>query len=147
MTGEVTVVFGTAKTLQAAGTGAAIANNTVSAAATNPYNVTTDGLGFMEADLEMSIIFATAPAAGSMIDVYAQELLVDGTNNAQVPTATYLQKYVGTFPLNAVTTTQYLKMRGYQVPNNAKYYLYNNGTGQSSGVWGLIITPRTYKPA
>ena len=146
MANEAIVKLGTIKTLESSG--ASVANAAMSLATTATYGIVADGASYPDADFVLSATFGVAPTVNTTIDLYAQELDIDGTSDAQVPTTTYKQRYIGSFVVNAVTTAQPLKLRADDVPLVASYYLHNNATGQTmSAGWTLKVTPRTYGPA
>ena len=146
MANEAIVKLGTPKTLEASG--ASNANNTMVAADDATYSVSADGSNYPDADFVLAVAFGTAPTVNTTIDLYAQELDIDGTNDAIAPTTTYKRRYIGSFVVAAQTAMQYLKVRGYDVPLVASYYLHNNATGQTmSAGWTLKVTPRTIGPA
>jgi len=145
MSNNAVVRFGTTQTLVASG--AALANNTMSAASA-AYDLRTAGGGFPDGDLVATLTFAVAPTLNSTVDVFARELDIDGTLDAQVPTTTFRQRYVGSFVVNNVATAQTLLLRANDLPTHAEYHLHNNATGQQiSAGWTLRLTPRTLGPA
>ena len=148
MANEATVVYGTAKTLESSG--AAISNNNV-AAATTTYGVAADGANYPDAQFVLSFAFATAPTENTSLVLLARPLNIDGTADSEAPengAATFKGRFVGAFTVNNVTTTQYAALTAYDLPREAEYYLWNNGTGQSlSSGWTLKVTPRSYAPA
>jgi len=146
MANEAIVKLGTTKTLEASG--AAVANAAMSAATGAPYSIAADGASYPDADFVLAAAFDVAPTVNSTIDLYAQELDIDGTNDAVAPTTTYKQRYIGSFVVEAQTAMQYLKIRAYDVPLIGNYYLHNNATGQTMAAgWTLKVTPRTLGPA
>lgn len=146
MPNEVIVVLGTTKTLVSSG--AALSNNTMSAASAATYGVVADGASYPDAVFVLTGAFALAPTVNTTLDLYARELGIDGTLDAQVPTTTYRRRYVGSFPVQATTASQSISISAVDVPLLAEYYLHNNATGQTiSAGWTLKITPRSYKPA
>ena len=146
MANEAVVKLGTPKTLEA--NGASIANTAIGQADDATYGIVADGASYPDADFVLAVAFVTAPTGNTTIDLYAQELDIDGTNDAIPPTTTYKQRYIGSFIVAAQTATQYLKVRAYDVPLVASYYLHNNATGQTmSAGWTLKVTPRTIGPA
>lgn len=146
MSGEMTVVRGTAKTLEASG--ASIANNAVGQADDANYDADTDGAGYPDAEFVLACAFATAPTESTVIALYARPLDVDSTNDTEVPEAARPTRFIASFVVNNVTTTQYITETARDVPKLASYYLHNNATGQTiSAGWTLKVTPRTYKPA
>ena len=146
MANEAIVKLGTIKTLEYSG--ASVANAAMSLATTTTYGIVADGASYPDADFVLNVTFGTAPTINTALDLYAQELDIDGTSDAAAPTATYKQRYIGSFVVNAVTTAQHLKVHAYDVPLVASYYLHNNATGQTmSAGWTLKVTPRTIGPA
>lgn len=146
MAGEMTVVHGTARTLEASG--ASIANNAVGQADDASYSLNTHGANFPDAEFILSFAFGTAPTEGTTLALYARPLDIDGTNDAEVPEAARPTEPIGVFVVNNVTTTQYARLIARDLPRIADYYIHNNGTGQTlSAGWKLVVVPRTYKPA
>ena len=145
-TNDLIVKLGTTKVLEA--NGASIVNNAMGQADDAAYDFAVDGSYAPNAEFVLAATFAVAPTQNTPIDLYAQELDIDGVNDAQAPTVTYKQRYVGSFVVNNVTTQQFLKLRAYDIPHNASYYLHNNATGQTLAAgWTLKVTPHTYGPA
>ena len=145
-TNDAIVKLGTTKTLEA--NGASIANTAMGQANDASYSIATDGSNAPDADFVLIATFATAPTVNSTIDLYAQELDIDGTADAAAPTTAYKQRYIGSFVVLNTTAAQPLKVRAYDVPLVASYFLLNNATGQTlSTGWSLKVTPRTIGPA
>lgn len=145
-TNDAIVKLGTEKTLEA--NGASIANASIVQADDATYGIAADGGYAPDADFVIAVTFSVAPTINTTIDLYAQELDIDGANAAQAPTSTFKQHYIGSFVVNSVTTPQFLKLRAFDVPLLASYFLHNNGTGQTiSAGWTLKVTPRTIGPA
>ena len=149
MAGEAIVVYGASKTLEASG--ASIANNNVDQANDANYTPSADGADYPDAEFVLSVAFATAPTENSTIMLLARPINIDGTADAEVPengAATFKGVPIGTFVLNNVTTTQYIRLVAYDVPASAEYFIWNNATGQTiSAGWTLKVRPRTIKPA
>lgn len=145
-TNDAVVKLGTTKTLEA--NGATIASAAIGQADDATYSISADGDMAPDADFVLAVAFSVAPTVNTTIDLYAQELDIDGTNDATAPTAAYKPRYIGSFVVLDTTATQYLKVRAYEVPDVASYYLFNNNTGQTmSAAWTLKVTPRTVGPA
>lgn len=145
-TNDTIVKTGTQKTLAA--NGASCANNAVISADDASYSIAADGNGAPSAEFALSVTFSVAPTENSTIDLYAQELNFDGTNDEQAIEATYKPKYMGSFVVNNVTTLQYLNLRVNRVPREATYVWHNNGTGQTvSAGWTLKVLPVTVGPS
>lgn len=146
MSGEAVVVWGTQKILEAAGI--AIPNGAVMQADDATYDQAADGANFPDAQIVLTCTFSTAPLENGALSVYARELTVDGTANTDVPEATRPGRFIGSFLVNNVTTSQTLVLMAQDVPARADYYIHNNGTGQSVNAgWTLKIKPRTIKVA
>lgn len=145
MANETKIYTGTQKTLEA--NGASCANNTVIQADDANYTIATDGSSYPDAEFALSITFATAPTENTTVDLYAQVLNFDSTNDEQAVEATYKPKFITSFTMNNINTIQYLVRTVKNVPRDAAYWLYNNGTGQTfSAGWTLKVTPLTYGP-
>ena len=148
MANEAIYAWGTEKTLEASG--ASCANGNIVQANDASYSTVTDGANFPDAVFVLKLQFATVTSIeNKVIALYARPLNIDGTNDAPAPTATYLEKFVGSFILQASSAgiDQYLMLTAYDLPKEAEYYLLNS-TGQTvSAGWTLKVTPRTYKPA
>lgn len=79
-TNDAIVKLGTTKTLEASG--AAIANNAMGQADDATYSISADGSSAPDADFVLAATFAVAPTANSTLDLYAQELDIDGTKTS-----------------------------------------------------------------
>lgn len=146
MSGEAVVVWGTPKTLEA--NGSSIPNGSVVQADDATYDQAVDGLNFPEARFVLNCTFGVAPVENAALSLYARELDVDSTLDADVPEATRPGRFIGSFMVNNVTTLQTLVLMSQDVPAKADYYIHNNGSGQSVAAgWTLKVTPRTIKVA
>lgn len=146
MSGENIVVFGTQKTLEASG--ASITNGSVVQADDATYTTSTDGSSYPDAEFALTCTFGTAPTEGAVLALYARELDFDGTLDAEVPEATRPSRFIGSFIVNNVTTSQSMALTAYDVPVKADYYIHNNSTGQTvSSGWTLKVKPRSNKAA
>lgn len=142
------ILAGTQKTLEA--NGASIANTNVGVADDANYSVATDGAGYAHVEFALACAFAVAPNEASSIDLWFRPLDFDGTNDAEAPengTAFKGNWYGGSFPVNNVTTTQYISLRVYDVPRNFSAYLHNNAGQAISVGWSLKALPSAYKAA
>lgn len=148
MANETKVFTGTIKTLEASG--ALIANNDVGVADDFTYSRLTDGAGYPNGEFVLGFTFAVAPTENAVIALYARPLDIDGTNDSEVPESgatTFKGEYIGRFVVNNVTTIQYARCIGRNLPALANYYLHNNATGQSIAAgWTLKVTPITLGP-
>jgi hypothetical protein len=145
MAGEIKIATGTPKTLEA--NGASIANNAIAQANDASYGIVADGASFPHAKFVASFTFSVAPTEGTIIELRARPLNIDSTNDTEAPETTRTPVYIGAYEVNNVTTAQYAEIVARDVPWEADYYLYNNGTGQTiSAGWTLKVTPWTYLP-
>lgn len=146
MSNEAIVYLGTQKTLEASG--AAIANNTLVQADDASYSIIADGAKYPDAEFVLTVQYTTAPTENTTLALYARSLDVDGTADADAPETTRPEKFIGTYPVNNVTTVQTLVLRAQDVPTVGDYYIHNVGTGQQVNAgWVLKVTPRTIGPA
>ena len=141
-TDDIIVKEGTQKILEA--NGAIAANDAMIQANDANYVRITDGDDAPDGKFVFGFTIGTAGTANTLIDLYVRRLNIDGTNDSQVPTATYKQEWVGSFKYNnAVTTIQYAEMNAKNLPADGEYYIHNQ-TGQSIAAgWTLKITPET----
>lgn len=148
MTNEVIYVWGTQKTLEA--NGGSCSNAAIVQANDASYGVVADGASYPDAVFAWRGQFATVTSIeNKTIDLYCRPLNFDSTNDAPAPTATYLNKYIGSFVLQAssANTDQYLRLAAYDVPEEGDYYIVNSSGQTLSAGWTLKVTPRSYKPA
>lgn len=140
--------FGTQDALD--NTTSAVANNAMSAGTTD-LNAWTNDDDAEYAAFTLEVTFGTSPTAGTGIDLYCALQDVVSTSDARPPTTTHLHYYLGTFPVEASTSAQFITIEA-KLPNVATsqvyhFYLHNNGTGQSmSAGWDLHVTPKAKGP-
>lgn len=138
--------FGTQDTLGT--TSAAVANDAFSIAGDLSTWPNDDDAPF--ASVVLLSNFSVAPDANSVINLYLRLLNIESTNDQDVPDANFLHKYVGSFPLNDVTTAQYTSI-DIVLPNtvtsqNYEFYV-ENLSGQSLPAgWDIFVTPKTIGP-
>tara|TARA_R110002096_G_C14661910_1_gene728364 strand:+ start:50001 stop:50456 length:456 start_codon:yes stop_codon:yes gene_type:complete len=94
--------------------------------------------------------FSVAPDANSSINLYLRPLNIESTNDGDVPDANFLHMFAGSFPLNDVTTAQYITIT-VGLPNtktSQEYEFYvQNDSGQSLPAgWDIYVTPKTIGP-
>lgn len=146
MANELKVVAGTEKTLEANGGSTATG---VYTAADDANLLVADVAGFPYLNVEFSGTFSVAPAAGTVIDIYARPLNFEGTNDAQAPSANFQASYVCSILLDAVTSAQYAKVSLANNPHpldECSFYIANR-TAQTLGAgWTLKVQPVTYAP-
>ncbi|MCB1116825.1 MAG: hypothetical protein KDK71_10190 [Chlamydiia bacterium] len=136
--------FGTQDTIT--GSGGTVVNGAFGAAATTWTN---DDDAPM-ASVILSASFTTAPTANTSVNLYLRPLNIQSTNDGDVPDANFGHVYVGSFPLNDVTTQQYIAI-DIRLPNTKTsqeydFYIENNGGQTIDYDWTLYITPKTIGP-
>lgn len=94
--------------------------------------------------------YASAPTANTTVDLYARLLNVQSTNDQDVPDANYPHAYVGSFPLNDVTSEQFtaidINLKNTLTSQNYEFYIQNNAKQTLSAGWDLYVTPKTIGP-
>lgn len=144
MSNEIIYVWGTQITLES--NGASVSNGSIALADDTSYT-TSDGGDFPDGKFVLRVQFGTTTGIeNKLITLVARELSVDGANSCPAPTATYLEKTIGTFVLSSAAD-QYLTTFCFDLPKSANYYIYNASGQTISAGWTLKITPRSYKPA
>tara|TARA_R110000772_G_scaffold235182_2_gene346778 strand:- start:3771 stop:4232 length:462 start_codon:yes stop_codon:yes gene_type:complete len=141
--------FGTLDDLDSAS--AAVANDAFSIST----DVVTPWTNDDDAPLATMVFIGTwtsAPTANTVVNLYARLLNVaDTTKDQDVPDSNFGHAYLGSFPLNDVTTEQIIAIQ-IALPNvksSTEYEFYiENRSGQTidSG-WSLQITPKTLGPS
>ena len=96
------------------------------------------------------IDYAVAPDVNSVVNLYLRLLNTQSTNDSEIPDANFTHTYVGSFPVNDVTTNQYVTI-DISLPNgksSQEYEFYiENQTGQTiQAGWDLYVTPKTIGP-
>jgi len=145
-TGAAIEFFGTQTTVT--GTTATVANGA--------FSITGDIVQFTNADdaPQASIValldWSVAPDANSSVNLYARLMNIDSTNDQDVPDANYRNTYLGSFPINDVTTNQHIAI-DVSLPNTVSSQVYEfyieNDTGQTiQANWTLKVTPKTLGP-
>ena len=138
--------FGTQKT--ETGTTATVADGA--------YSITGDIVQFTntydapQAAVVAMLDWSVAPDANSSVNLYVRLINIDSTNDQDVPDANFQHVYVGSFPINDVTTNQYIAI-DISLPNTASQQVYEfyieNQTGQTiQANWTLKVTPKTLGP-
>lgn len=105
-------------------------------------------LDYPMADFVLGANFGAAVANNVAVYLYRQDLNIDGTNDAQAPTAnTYEQVLVGIFPIKGgANTFQYYPCTNVPLAKECQFSV-KNGTDQTMSTgWTLKATPKTYKP-
>jgi len=141
--------FGTAAKITAATPGA-VASTVLSLAADIDAWTNTDDLSSAMATLVCT--FGTAPAAGTTVDLYAQFTAVNTEgDDDEVPTTTFKETYLGSFPLKATTSEQVktieIPLSNWKSSSIYQFYVLNgSAVSMSASVWELWIAPKTVGP-
>ena len=134
--------------------------NTTSAVSDAAFSDGTNDLdAWTNADNAPLAIFAleftcsTTPTVSSTIDLYARPLNIGnaGTEDAEAPDSNFLNMYLGSFPVNDVTSAQTVTFGMVGLPNVITsqiydFYIQNNAGQTISSGWELTVTPVTYGP-
>lgn len=140
MANEVKWTYAAQVTLEAEGASAAsnifVAANDASLTSANHYN-------YPVADLALTCDFAAAPTG--TVNVYRQDMNIDGTADAPAPASTFPYWLVGIVPIPASTSATY------PIPNvplsfDCNFFVENKTTQSMSSAWVLKATPKTYAP-
>ena len=103
-----------------------------------------------QAAVTLNVNYSVAPDANSVINLYLRPLNIQSTNDQEIPDANYQHSYVGSFPVNDVTTSQFASII-ISLPNTVtsqqyEFYL-ENKTGQTMPAgWDVFVTPKTIGP-
>lgn len=105
-----------------------------------------------QGDFVLAFTTATTGDAGSVINLYAVLIDIDGsTGDTEVPDSNFLNIYLGSFPHNNPSTSAQIARLRATLPNAKSGQVYNfyieNQTGQTiSAGWELQATPVTIGP-
>lgn len=95
------------------------------------------------ADFLLSSNFSVAPVG--TIDLYVQEIDVDGVLDTGVPSSTYKERFVGSFKPAQVTGDQpVLMIKGAPLPSRSAYVCHDNTDQDMSAAWVLKVQPYGY---
>jgi len=103
-----------------------------------------------QASAVLEVTFGSAPDDNSFIALYARLLNIEGVNDQSAPVAEFLHVFLGNFPVDAVTSAQYVPI-DITLPNTKssqeyEFYIQNKGGQTISSGWDLFITPKTLGP-
>ena len=96
------------------------------------------------ADAVLDIALAVAPAAGKAVHLYRRDMNIDGVNHAPVPDANFKSIYLGSFPLDLVTTRQFISLTDIPLTKDQEFYIENDSGQSTSGTTVLKVTPKSY---
>lgn len=127
---------------------AVTAISSTSAIATTAFSATTllpvvSTAPLADAVLDVAIL-TTAPVAGDAFHLYRRDLNVSGTNDSTVPDANFKNTYVGSFPLDLVTTRQYISLTDIPLTADQEFYVENDTLQSTTGTTVLTVTPKSY---
>lgn len=136
--------FGTQDTIT--GSGATVADAAFGAAATT----WTNDDDAEKAAIVLSCSYTVAPDANSYVNLYLRPLNIQSTNDQDVPDSNFKHVYAGSFPLNNVTTQQYIPI-DIVLPNTVtsqqyNFYIENDGGQTMDSDWNLYVTPKATGP-
>ncbi len=95
--------------------------------------------------------WAVAPSiTNPVVNLYAQAIDTVGTDDGEVPDADHQHIYIGTFPINDVTTPQFItidvRLPNWETSSVYQFYI-ENKTGQTiQAAWDMHVTPKTIGP-
>jgi hypothetical protein len=98
-------------------------------------------------DLELTVTFASAPTAGSVVELYLLTSIDAGTSYADGSTTVLPQGslFVGGFAVRAVNTIQRMHLRGVALPPGLFKYLVQNTTNQAFPATGSTLERNPYQ--
>lgn len=98
-------------------------------------------------DLELTVTFATAPTAGTLVEVYLVTSIDGGTTYSDGSTTVLPQSslFVGGFAVRAVTTIQRMHIRGVALPPGLFKYVVQNTTNQPFPASGSTLERNPYQ--
>lgn len=138
--------FGTQDTIDL--TTASVASGAFSIAADQtPWTNDDDAIS---ASLVFGSTFSVAPAATSEVSVFVRIMDIDGTNDPETPSAAFPFTFLGSCPVDNVTSGQFISI-DISLPNTKtsqiyNFYIQNNSDQTLSAGWTLKITPKAIGP-
>lgn len=98
-------------------------------------------------DLELTVTFAVAPTAGTVVEVYLLPSLDGGSTYADGSSTVTPQAslFAGGFTVRALTTVQRLMLRGIALPPGFFKYLVQNTTNQAFPATGSTLERNSYQ--
>jgi len=143
-------------------TGAAIfefgTNATVISDAANgtdpQFSVTGDATALVQTNVSplgdalLDITLTANATAGDAVHLYRRDMNVNGTtSDASVPDATNKSTYVGSFPLDLVSTRQYVSLTDIPLVTDQEFYIEYDLTatsGTQTNATVVMVRPKTY---
>lgn len=98
----------------------------------------------------LELTYSVAPTVQTGVNLYARLINIVSTSDQDTPDANYQHVYLGTFPLNNVTSEQFISIE-IHLPNTKtsqeiEYYIENKGGQTISAGWDLHVTPKAIGP-
>ncbi len=132
-------------------------DDTSGSVAADTFSAASDLLAWTNDDdaLQASVVleanFSVGPDDNSSVALFAQVLNVQSTNDPLVPTATYQDKYLGSFPVKNTTGNRFSNPQMISLPNNItsqiyQFFIQNNAGQTISAGWDIHITPKAIGP-
>lgn len=94
--------------------------------------------------------YSTAPGSNTVVNLFVRPMNVQSTNDGDAPDANFPHMYLGSFPLNDVTSAQYITMDvalpNYKTSSEYEFYIENDAGQTLSAGWDLYVTPKTLGP-
>lgn len=98
-------------------------------------------------DFVLKCDFDAAVAAGAVINLYRQDLNIDGTADAPAPATTYTHLFVGSFVIPSGTSaTGYYPLTDVPLILDQQFSIENATTKEIQAGWDLKAWPKTYAP-
>lgn len=92
-------------------------------------------------DAILDIQYSVAPDGD--VKLYRRNLNIDGTNDASQPDVSFEHTIVGVFPLDPVTTRQYIPLTDIEIVGDQEFYIKNAGGQSTTGTTIVKVTPKT----
>jgi hypothetical protein len=94
--------------------------------------------------------YSVAPDVNSTVSLFARLMNIQSTNDQEIPDSNFQHTYLGSFPLNDVTTEQFVAIE-VGLPNTKSsqeydFYIQNNAGQTVSAGWDIHVTPKTIGP-
>jgi hypothetical protein len=144
MAGEMKVTYATQFELEGSG---ATAGSTAFVAADDHSMGSADHSNYPMADFVLTCAFGGGVTAGLYVNLYRQDLLIDGASNAPAPGTAFKFGWVGTFNIpSGNSLSQAYPCNDVPLSANCQFYI-ENGTNQTiSAAWTLRATPKSFVP-
>ncbi len=103
------------------------------------------------ASITLECTFASTPTVGSSVNLYARTMNSVSTSDADAPDANFLHIWLGAFPVNDVTSAQFITidvlLPNYKTSSEFQFYIENTAGQTISAGWDLHVTPKAFGPA